>query len=83
MIQPLSIGSEYANTPQAFPNPMVLFAQGRKFGALTGFAHFYGSQANSTLLMNLAHEAIDFVEVFRKSFHKTQMLVRNLNEIEI
>ena len=53
MIEPLSIGFEYANTAQAFPNPMVLFAQGRRLGALTGFAHFYGSQPNSTLLMTL------------------------------
>lgn len=65
MIEPLSIGLEYANSPQAFPNPMVLFAQGRRLGALTGFAHFDGGQPNSTLLMNLAHDTIDFVEVFQ------------------
>ena len=65
MIEPLSIGLEYANNSLAFPNPKVLFEQGRKLGALTRFAHFYGSQPNSTLLMNLAHDTLDFVEVFQ------------------
>ena len=71
MIRPLSIGLEYANSPEAYPYPMELFAQGRAEGALTGFAHFYGSQPNSTLLMNLVHETIDFVEVFQFGVLKT------------
>ena len=79
MIEPLSIGLEYANSPQAFPNPMVLFAQGRRLGALTGFAHFDGGQPNSTLLMNLAHDTIDFVEVFQFGVLKTAQWYELLN----
>ena len=71
MIRPLSIGLEYANSPEAYPNPLELFSQGRAEGALTGFAHFYGSQPNSTLLLNLVHESIDFVEVFQFGVLKT------------
>ncbi len=79
MIEPLSIGLEYANSSQAFPNPLVLFAEGRRLGALTGFAHFYGSQPNSTLLMNLVHDAIDFVEVFQFGVLKTDEWYELLN----
>ena len=79
MIEPLSIGLEYANTPQAFPNPMVLFTEGRRLGALTGFAHFDGGQPNSTLLMNLAHEMIDFIEVFQFGILKTAQWYELLN----
>jgi hypothetical protein len=61
----LSVGSEYANSPEAYPFPAVLFDQGRKLDAVTGFAHFYGSQPNSTLLMDLAHGKIDFIELFQ------------------
>ena len=79
MIEPLSIGLEYANSPQAYPNPLTLFAEGRRLGALTGFAHFYGSQPNSTLLMNLVHGAIDFVEVFQFGVLKTAEWYELLN----
>ena len=79
MIEPLSIGLEYANTSLAFPNPMVLFEQGRKLGALTGFAHFFGSQPNSTLLMNLAHDTLDFVEVFQFGVLRTAEWYELLN----
>ena len=65
MVEPLSIGLEYANSREAFPNPLSLFKEGRRLGALTGFAHTYGSQPNSTLLLNLVHESIDFVEIFQ------------------
>jgi hypothetical protein len=65
MIRPLSIGAEYANSPEAYPFPALLFDQGRKLDAVVGFAHFYGSQPNSTLLMDLAHGKIDFVELFQ------------------
>ena len=65
MIRPLSIGLEYANSSEAYPYPNVLFRQGRERGALTGFAHFYGSQPNSTLLLDLADGALDFVELFQ------------------
>ena len=79
MIEPLSIGFEYANSAQAYPNPMVLFSEGRDLGALTGFAHFYGSQPNSTLLLNLAHNMVDFVEVFQFGVLKTQQWYELLN----
>ena len=79
MVEPLSIGLEYANSLQAFPNPLVLFGAGRRLGALTGFAHFYGSQPNSTLLMNLVHDAIDFVEVFQFGVLKTAEWYELLN----
>jgi len=65
MIRPLSIGTTYANTPETFPYPYVLFERGRKVGALTGFAHFDGSQKHSELLMDLALGALDFVEMFQ------------------
>jgi len=79
MVRPLSIGSEYANSPEAYPYPMLLFEQGRNLGALTGFAHFYGSQPNSTLLMNLAHGTIDFVELFQFGVLKTEEWYELLN----
>lgn len=65
MIRPLSIGLEYANSPKSYPYPGELFREGRSAGALTGFAHVYGSQPNSTLLMDLAHGDLDFVELFQ------------------
>lgn len=65
IIRPLSVGTMYANEPAAAPWPAEVFAQGRAAGALTGFAHFHGSMAHSTLLMDLALGNIDFLEVFQ------------------
>ena len=65
MVRPLSIGAEYANTPEAWPSPGVIFRRARELGGLAGFAHTYGSQPNSSLLMNLAHGELDFVELFQ------------------
>ena len=79
IIEPLSIGYEYANSAFAFPSPMTLFAEGRRLGALTGFAHFYGSQPNSTLLMNLVHDTVDFVEVFQFGVLRTDEWYELLN----
>lgn len=79
MIRPLSVGSEYANSPEAYPFPAVLFDQGRKLDAVTGFAHFYGSQPNSTLLMDLAHRKIDFIELFQFGQLHTQQWYELLN----
>ena len=79
MIEPLSIGLEYANTALAFPNPKVLFERGHQLGALTGFAHFDGSQPNSTLLLNLAHDTLDFVEVFQFGVLRTAEWYELLN----
>lgn len=79
MIEPLSIGNEYANSALAFPYPLKLFAEGRRLGALTGFAHLYGSQPNSTLLMNLVRNTIDFVEVFQFGVLRTDEWYELLN----
>ncbi len=79
MIRPLSIGSEYANSPEAYPFPALLFDQGRTQGAVTGFAHFYGSQPNSTLLMDLALGKIDFIELFQFGQLHTQPWYELLN----
>ena len=65
MIRPLSIGHIYANSPAAYPFPTVFFQQGRDAGGVAGFAHFYGSQPNSSLIMNLARGTIDFIELFQ------------------
>ncbi len=68
MIRPLSIGSELANSPEAYPFPTILFREGRRLGAVTGFAHlrnYRGDIPHTTLLMNLARNTIDFVELFQ------------------
>lgn len=65
MIRPLSIGNTYANSPETFPYPYVLFGMGKKLGATVGFAHFDGSQKHSSLLMDMALGALDFVEVLQ------------------
>jgi hypothetical protein len=65
LIRPLSVGAMYANEPAAWPYPDVLFARGRKAGALTGFAPFHGSMPHSTMLMDLALGNLDFLEVFQ------------------
>lgn len=79
LIRPLSVGSVYANSPEAYPFPAVLFAQGRRLGATVGFAHFDGSQPHSTLLMDLALGQIDFVEVFQFGVLKTKEWYQLLN----
>ena len=65
MVRPLSIGNIYANSPIAYPFPTVFFGQGRDIGGAVGFAHFDGGQPNSSLLMNLARNTIDFIELFQ------------------
>ncbi len=65
IIRPLSIGTMYANSPEAYPHPAVLFERGRALGATVGYAHFSGSTPHSSLLMDLALGNIDFVEVFQ------------------
>lgn len=71
MVRPLSVGSMYANSPEAYPYPGVLFERGRALGATVGYAHFNGSMPHSTLLMDLALGKIDFVEVFQFGVLKT------------
>lgn len=65
VVRPLSVGSMYANSPETYPYPNVLFEMGRKVGATVGYAHFHGSMPHSTLLMDLALGSIDFMEVFQ------------------
>ena len=79
MVRPLSIGGAYANSPEAYPFPALLFERGRKLGGIVGFAHFYGSQPNSTLIMNLARNTIDFVELFQFGQLHTQPWYELLN----
>ena len=79
MVRPLSIGGTYANSPEAYPFPALLFERGRKLGGVVGFAHFYGSQSNSTLIMDLAHNTIDFVELFQFGQLHTQPWYELLN----
>ncbi len=79
MVRPLSIGTQYANTPEAYPFPGVIFDKVRSLGGLAGFAHFYGSQPNSSLLMNLAHNEIDFIELFQFGVLHTEEWYQLLN----
>jgi hypothetical protein len=79
LIRPLSVGVEYANSPEAYPFPQVLFDQGRAIGATVGYAHFDGSQKHSTLLMDLALGKIDFIEVFQFGVLKTEPWYELLN----
>lgn len=65
IIRPLSVGSMYANEPAAAPWPAEIFKRGKQAGALTGYAHFHGSMTHSTLLMDLALNNIQFLEVFQ------------------
>ena len=79
MVRPLSVGSMYANSPEAYPYPGVLFDRGRAVGATVGYAHFNGSMPHSTLLMDLALGRIDFIEVFQFGVLKTEPWYELLN----
>lgn len=65
LIRPLSLGEVYANSPEAYPFPNVLFEEGRRLGATVGYAHLDGAMEHSTLPMDLALGSIDFVEVYQ------------------
>jgi hypothetical protein len=79
MIRPLSIGKMYANSADTSMYPALLFERGHQLGATVGYAHFNGSQPHSTLLMDLANGAIDFVEVFQFGVLKTAEWYELLN----
>jgi hypothetical protein len=79
LIRPVSAGTMYANTPEAYPFPNVLFAQGRSLGAAVGYAHFDGSMPHSALPMDLALGAIDFIEVFQFGALKAEPWYELLN----
>lgn len=65
IVGPLSLGEVYANSPEAYPFPTVLFNEGRELNSIVGFAHFDGGMPHSTLILNLARNTIDFVELFQ------------------
>ena len=69
----------YANSPEAYPFPNVLFRKGRQLGATVGYAHFDGSMTHSTLPMDLALGSIDFLEVFQFGVLKTEPWYEILN----
>ena len=69
-ILPFGIGDMYGNTPEAYPYPAVTFSEGRAVGGLVGYAHFHGSREHSTLIMNLALNQLDFVEVMQYALIK-------------
>ncbi len=79
LMRPLSVGAVYANSPEAYPFPAVLFARARALGGTVGYAHFDGSQKNSALLMDVALKTLDFVEVFQFGVLKTESWYELLN----
>lgn len=79
LIRPISVGDVYANTPEAYPFPLVMFERARRVGGTVGYAHFDGSQKHSTLLMDLALGTIDFVEVFQFGVLKMDAWYQVLN----
>ena len=79
LIRPLSLGAMYANTPEAYPFPAVIFARGRDMGAIVGYAHFAGSTPHSTQLMDLALGNVDFIEVFQFGVLRTEAWYELLN----
>jgi hypothetical protein len=79
LLRPVSVGEVYANSPEAYPFPLVMFERARRDGGTVGYAHFDGSQKHSTLLMDLALGTIDFVEVFQFGMLKTDAWYQLLN----
>src|SRR5262249_11719958 len=79
LIRPLSVGTTYANSPEAYPFPARLFAEGRAVGAVVGYAHFDGSMPHSTLPLDLALGGVDFVEGFQFGELKTVRWYARLN----
>jgi len=79
LIRPLSTGLMYANTPESWPYPSLLFAEGRKAGGTVGYAHFFQKPQHSTIYMDAALGNIDFVEVFQFGVLKTDAWYELLN----
>ncbi len=83
MLRPLSVGTMYGNSVEAYPYPLVLFEQARRlYGATVGYAHFNGGASgnqHSTFLMDLALGALDFTEVFQFGVLRTEEWYRILN----
>jgi hypothetical protein len=72
LVRPLGIGDMYGNSSNAYPYPAVTFAEGRQAGGIVGFAHFHGSREHSGILMDLARNDLDFVEVMQYALIKTK-----------
>ncbi len=79
LIRPLSLGTMYANTQEAYPFPALIFARGRDMGGIVGYAHFSGSTPHSTQLMDLVLGNVDFIEVFQFGVLKTEAWYELLN----
>jgi hypothetical protein len=83
MVRPLSVGTMYGNSVEAYPYPLVLFDQARRLhGATVGYAHFDGGASgnqHSTFLMDLALGALDFTEVFQSGVLRTEEWYQILN----
>ena len=79
MIEPLSTGTMYANSPESYPFPSLLFAEGRKAGAVVGYAHFFERPQHSAIYMDAALGTIDFVEIFQSGVLKDKAWYELLN----
>src|SRR5688572_7270551 len=79
ILRPVSIGTMYANSPEAYPFPLILFERAKQLDGTVGYAHFDGSLKNSALLMDVALGTIDFVEVFQFGVLKTEQWYEILN----
>jgi hypothetical protein len=79
LIRPLSTGAMYANAEDSDPWSALWFEEGRKAGAIAGFAHFPWKPQRSTLLMDAALGNLDFVEVFQFGVLKTEIWYEMLN----
>jgi hypothetical protein len=79
LIRPMSTGLMYANSPESYPFPALLFARGRKLGGTTGYAHFFQKPQHSTIYMDAALGNIDFVEVMQFGVLKTEAWYELLN----
>lgn len=79
MVEPLSTGAMYANSPESYPFPSLLFAAGRKAGGTVGYAHFFEKPQHSAIYMDAALGNIDFVEVFQFGVLKLEPWYELLN----
>ena len=79
LIEPVSIGSTYSNTPWAYPFPPAYFKEGQEAGAIVGYAHLHGSLPHSQLLLNLVLNKLDFVEMLQYGWIKTKAWYQLLN----
>lgn len=79
LIRPMSTGVMYANSPESYPFPSLLFARGRKLGGTTGYAHFFQKPQHSTIYLDAARGNIDFVEVLQFGVLKTEPWYELLN----